>query len=137
MRWIEDVPWIGLGFIRIEFLADIHWVGFKDWFWRVLESMRLASNGINELNQFKKVSQISVKLVRIDFQEDEQLKSVWIGPSDWEDLWFSVARHTQRNYGIDMLKLWYTMAHVYKTHARREIQINISSNTRKFNIFNK
>ena len=25
--------------------------------------------------------------------------------------------------------LWYTMVHVYKTHERREIQINISSNT--------
>ena len=49
----------------------------------------------------------------------------------------SVARHTERNYGICMLKLWYTMVHVYKTHARREIQINISSNTSKFNIFHK
>ena len=49
----------------------------------------------------------------------------------------SVARHTERNYEIDMLKLWYTMVHVYKTHARREIQINISSHTSKFNIFYK
>ena len=49
----------------------------------------------------------------------------------------SVARHTERNYGNGMLKLWYTMVHVYKTHARREIQINISSNTWKFDIFHK
>ena len=41
----------------------------------------------------------------------------------------SVARSTERNYGIDMLKLWYTMVHVYKTHARRKIQINMSTNT--------
>ena len=40
-------------------------------------------------------------------------------------------------YESGMLKLWYTMVHVYKTHARREIQINISSNTSKFNIFHK
>ena len=44
----------------------------------------------------------------------------------------SVARHSERNYGIGMLKLWYTMVHVYKTHARREIQINITSNTSCF-----
>ena len=49
----------------------------------------------------------------------------------------SVARHTERNYGIGMLKLWYTMVHVCKTHAQREIQINIISNTSKFNIFYK
>ena len=29
------------------------------------------------------------------------------------------------------------MVHVYKTHARREIQIHISSNTSKFNIFHE
>ena len=37
----------------------------------------------------------------------------------------SVDRHTERNYGIGMLKIWYTMVHVHKTHARSEIQINI------------
>ena len=49
----------------------------------------------------------------------------------------SVSRHTERNYLIGTLKLWYTMVHVYKTHVRREILINISSNTSKFNIFHK
>ena len=38
---------------------------------------------------------------------------------------------------IGMLKLWYTMVHDYKTHVQREIQINITSNTSKFNIFCK
>ena len=49
----------------------------------------------------------------------------------------SVARHTEQNYGTGMLKLWYTMVHVHKTYARREIQINIFSNTSNFNIFYK
>ena len=35
---------------------------------------------------------------------------------DYSDL-NSAARHTERNYRIGMLKLWYTMVHVYKTHV--------------------
>ena len=37
----------------------------------------------------------------------------------------SVAGHKEQNYGFGKFKI---MVHVYKTHARREIQINISSN---------
>ena len=64
----------------------------------------------------------------IIFQSKQQFK-------EWKRA--SVARHTERNYEIGMLKLWYTMTHLYKKHVWREIQVNISSNTSKFNIFYK